>query len=254
MSTTRDLNYRLYLHKVTGFCRTAFQSEFEKYMAIQSGDIEKTKNNLQTTKSNFLSGKGQLSDDPLRNMIYHFVVSAAMVARICVEGGMEHDTAYTLSDIYIHRADTSSSCEEILALFEQMHLDFAGRMREIRKNDIISLHIRRTIDYIYEHLQEKLTVKRLAEVAGLNVSYLSKLFMKETGTSLKTFITNARLDTAENMLKFSEFSYLDISLALGFSSQSAFISVFRQHRGMTPKAFRNLHAADGTLTSVTQKQ
>ena len=36
----------------------------------------------------------------------------------------------------------------------------------------------------------------------------------------------------------NEKTYLDISLALGFSSQSSFISVFKKKTGMTPKEYR----------------
>jgi AraC-like DNA-binding protein len=56
--------------------------------------------------------------------------------------------------------------------------------------------------------------------------------------SIKEFITRAKISTAENLLKFSDFSYLDISLAMGFSSQSAFISVFKKLNGITPKQYR----------------
>ena len=62
--------------------------------------------------------------------------------------------------------------------------------------------------------------------------------------SIKTFVTRAKISTAENLLRSSDFSCLDISLALGFSSQSAFISVFRKINGMTPKKFRELHYKD----------
>ena len=59
--------------------------------------------------------------------------------------------------------------------------------------------------------------------------------------SIKSFIIKARVTTAENLLTDSEFSCLEISLALGFSSQSAFISVFRKVNGITPKKYRELH-------------
>ena len=62
--------------------------------------------------------------------------------------------------------------------------------------------------------------------------------------SIKAFVTRAKISTAENLLRNSDFSCLDISLALGFSSQSAFISVFRKNTGMTPKKFRELHYMD----------
>lgn len=238
MNTNRDLEYRLYIQKNDGFIRTPFNSEFEKYATIQSGNVEQVKKNFAKIRENFLQGKGKLSDDPLRNIMYHFVTSVALTSRICVQGGLGHDTAYTLSDIYIQRADKCQSCEKLIDIFEEMQIDFAQRMRDLKKNNVISIHIRKCIDYIYDHLHDDLTLKTLAELAGLNPAYLSKLFQKETGISIKEFVINARITTAENLLKYSDFSCLEISLALGFSSQSAFISVFKKANGITPKKYR----------------
>lgn len=247
MNTNRDLNYRLYVQKMEGFSRTPFHSEFEKYMVIQSGNVEEVRRNFAKIRPNFMSGKGKLSDDPVRNVMYHFVTSVALTSRICVEGGLSHDTAYTLSDIYIQRADKCTSCEQLIDIFEEMQVDFAKRMRELKKTNATSIHIRKTIDYIYEHLHEKLTINELATNSGLNASYLSKLFIKETGVSVKDFVTNAKINTAQNMLKHSDFSYLDISLALGFSTQSAFISVFKKNVGMTPKQYREKYYMNSML-------
>lgn len=247
MNTNRDLNYRLYIQKNDGFTRTPFSSEFEKYIAIRSGDVEQVKRNIAAVRSDFFTGKGQLSDDPVKNVRYHIIVSVALISRVCVQGGLDHNTAYTLSDIYIQRADKCESCGGLLDLLEEMQLDFAGRMRALKKENVISLHVRRSIDYIYDHLHETLTIGMLADHAGLNPSYLSKLFAKETGVSVKQFITDAKISTAENMLRYSEFSYLDISLSLGFSSQSAFISVFKKSRGMTPKQYREKYYMDNTI-------
>ncbi|MBQ8842916.1 MAG: helix-turn-helix transcriptional regulator [Ruminiclostridium sp.] len=238
MNTNQDLNYHLYVQKIHGFRRTPFHTEFEKYMAVRSGNVEVVKRNFAMVRDNFFEGKGTLSDDPVRNMQYHFVTAVALITRVCVEGGLSHDTAYTLSDIYIQKADKCKSCEKLIDLLEEMQVDFAQRMHGLKKENVISLHIRKCIDYIYEHLHENLSIKTIADYFDLNPSYLSKLFLKETGTSIKDFVTEAKISTAENMLKYSDFSYLDISLALGFSSQSAFISVFKKIKGITPKKYK----------------
>lgn len=239
MNTNRDLNSLLYVQKLNGFTRTAFNSELEDYMYIQAGDVERVKARFAEIRKDFLSGKAQLSDDPVRNVMYHLVGCAAMACRICVEGGMSHDIAYTLSDIYIRKADKCTCCEDIIDLFEMMQIDYAQRMREIRQNHAISIHIRRCINYIYENLQGDLTVRTLARIHNLNPTYLSRLFFKETGKTLKAYIRDAKIAAAENMLKHTELSLLDISLALGFSSQSAFGSVFKTHTGITPKQYRD---------------
>ena len=237
MKTDRDLNYRLYIQRNDGFTRSPFERELNVYRLIRSGDSDAVRAQFERLRPTFFVGKGTLSDDPVRNIMYHFVTSVALVSRFCVEGGLGHDTAYTLSDIYIQRADKLNDVEKIVDLFLEMQLDFAERMKTLKKENVISLHVRKCIDYIYEHLHEELTLKVLSEQTGLNPSYLSKLFSRETGMSVKSFIIRAKISTAENLLTDSEFSCLDISLALGFSSQSAFISVFRKEKGMTPKKY-----------------
>ena len=241
MSTNRDLNYSLYVQKERGFTRVAFRSEFERYAIISAGDVDGVKKYMAEVKKNFFAGKGELSDNPVRNVMYHFVVSVAMVCRVCVEAGMKHDVAYTLSDIYIRKGDKTNTVEGLIDLLEEMQLDFAGRMRELQKEDAYSIHIRKSVDYIQEHLQEKLSVKEIAERIGLSTDYYAKLFYKEMGVSVKDYVAETKISTAANMLIYSDYSYTDIALTLGYSSQSAFISVFKKYRGITPKEYRRLH-------------
>ncbi|MCQ2464939.1 MAG: AraC family transcriptional regulator [Oscillospiraceae bacterium] len=239
INTNRDLNYRLYLQQTSGFERTSFNREFERYADIRNGNTEQVKKNIKIIKKDYLSGKGKLSDDAIRNTRYHVIISAAMISRACVEGGMPHDTAYTLSDIFIQRADVCNSYEKLLDLLEEIHVDFAERMKILRKEHAVSIHVRKCIDYIYEHLNERLTLNELSEYAGLNETYFSRLFRKETGLSVNEFVHNAKITTAENMLRYSDFSYSEIALSLGFSSQSAFITLFRNKTGLTPKKYRD---------------
>ena len=254
MNTGKELNYRLYVQKISGFTRPSFSSEMSRYIAIQQGDVEAVRKRFEFVRKNFTEGKGILSDDPIRNIRYHMIVSVAVIARVCVEGGMGHDEAYTLGDIYIRRADVCNDYEGILDIFAEMRIDYAQRMHDLRKSNVISLHIRKCVDYIYDHLHEDLSIKRLAEVTGLNQTYLSKLFAKETGSTIKEFVTKAKINTAENLLKYSEYSSSEISFALGFSSQSAFISVFRKLNGITPKQYRDRYYAEpDTLKTAINK-
>lgn len=239
LETNRDLNYRLFLQKENGFERTSFNMEKERYADIRNGNVEQVKKNLEIIKKDYLLGKGVLSKDRVRNTRYHVVISAAMISRSCVEGGMPHDVAYTLSDIFIQRADECSTYEELLDLLDEIHTDFAERMKILRKESAVSIHVRKSIDYVYDHLNERLTLGQLAEYSGLNETYFSRLFKKETGISVNEFVHSAKIKTAENMLRFSDFSYSEIALSLGFSSQSAFITLFRNQTGMTPKKYRD---------------
>ena len=209
MNTNRELNYRLFVQTEEDFKRTEIRSEFARYDDIKNGDIEKV--------------------------------------RVCIDGGMKHNIAYTLSDIYIRRGDKCREPQELIELTETMMLDFAERMAEIRKENSVSLHIRRTVDYIYKNLHRPLTLKMAAEHEHLDPSYLSKLFAKEMGIPIKAYILKAKVTTAQSILTFSDFSIADIADSLGFSSQSAFAAAFRKITGLTPMQYRNRYSEEYSL-------
>ncbi len=239
MDTDNALNYRLFVQRQEEFIRADYHAEFRQYNKIKNGDVEGVRERFKIARQKFQEGRGTLSDNPLRNMIYHLVVSAAVISRMCIDGGMDLDTAYTLSDIYIKRADEAKEIEEVVDLIAEMQIDYAKRMRELKKVNTVSIHIRRSIDYIYDNLHKQLTVAQLAEKVGLSTGYYSRLFVKETGMNVNQFINDAKIQTAKNMLRYSDFSIVDIAISLGYSSQSTFSSTFKKVTGLTPKVYRD---------------
>lgn len=238
MNTDKELIYRLYTEKDEDFTRSNIKSEFSRYNDIKNGDVDKVKSNIRKIRANFYDGKGRLSDNLLRNNIYHLVISAGVIARVCIDAGLPHDDSYTLSDIYIKKADQCTSPDEVIDLICDMQLDYATRMKNLKKDSTVSYHIRNAIDFIFDHLHEPLTMRQLALKENLDPSYFSKLFVKETGVTTKRYIINAKITTAKNMLMYSEYSLPSIALSLGFSSQSAFTTSFKKLTGLTPGEFR----------------
>ena len=239
MKARNELNHCLFIQKTSGIKRQPVNEEQEQYADICRGDMEAVKQRFD--ESDVLFSRC-FSDNSVRNAQYHIAIAASAIADACIQSGMGHDEAYTLADIYIRKADKCITCDGLIVLIKELQLDFAERMQEIKKQHVISLHVRKCIDYIYEHLGESLTVNSLAEYCRLNPSYLSRLFYSETGVHMKRFVHEAKIDTAKNLLRYSRLSYLDISVSLGFSSQSSFIYVFRQITGTTPKQFREMYS------------
>lgn len=207
-------------------------------MAIQNGDIEFIQNHLNAIQVHLFSGNTKLSENATRNMKYYFVLILSEIVQACIESGMEKPEAETLRDDYIFKADKCRKKEELCRIYTEMCVDFTRRMHEINKGNVISWHVRKSINYINENLNCNLSIKTLAKLVGLNPSYLSRLFKQETGGSIKQFVILARMNQAKELLRDSDLSYRDISVRLGFSSQSAFIAVFKKVTGITPKRYR----------------
>ena len=238
MIVRNELNEALYRQKMDDFRITEPFPKPPQLAAISEGRSETIRAMLGQGELSLDSDNRILSKNGLRNSLFHFVMCASEIAGACINAGMGRSEACTLSDLYILKADNCGDVEAIRRLYEEMCMDFSERMGEIRKESVVSLHVRKCIDHIYENLGADLSVNALAEKAGLHPAYLSRLFRKETGVPLKQFVKEARVDTARNLLRYSQLPYPIIATSLGFSSQSAFIAVFRQITGTTPKVFR----------------
>lgn len=209
--------------------------------AVATGDLDVVRQNCKEKKFTETEGAGVLSRDDVTNLKYHFVITTAMITRLCVESGMEMEQAFRLSDFYILKLDNIHSIQAIVDLHDQMVLDFTGKMRLLTKKAGTSKPITDCIEYIYIHIQERVTVEDLALHTGLSPSHLSRLFKKETGVSISDYIREKKMEKAQELLRFCDFSLIEISNYLSFSSQSHFTQMFREFTGMTPKKYRDRH-------------
>ena len=158
-----------------------------------------------------MSGVGRLSEDPVTNLRYHFVVTAALITRICAAGGMPMEEAYSLSDFYIQKMDRCRSETEIILLHDQMAMDYTGRMMARKKNTASSRPVIDTIDYVYAHLLERITVEDLARAVNISPTYLSRVFKNEMGVSISDYIRRRKIEAAENFLRYSDWSLVEIA-------------------------------------------
>jgi YesN/AraC family two-component response regulator len=184
---------------------------------------------------------GHLSDDAVRNLKYHFIITVAFLTRFCIEGGLDSELAYTLSDLYIQKVDICKSCDEVTMLHQEVVYNLTERMRDLQYKHVFPKNIVLCMDYINSHLHTKFSVTELADIVNLHPNYLSAYFKKITDITLSHYIRVQRISAAKNMLKYSRHSCLDIGNTLVFSSHSHFINVFKKEVGMSPQAYRNKH-------------
>ncbi|MNC36171.1 HTH-type transcriptional activator Btr [compost metagenome] len=93
-------------------------------------------------------------------------------------------------------------------------------------------------NYIFNHLYEDISLSRLAEIAGLNASYLSQLFKKETGLAVSDYIQRERIEEAKRLMELPGITLSDIAIRLHFNDQSYFTKVFKKYTGKTPRQYR----------------
>lgn len=92
------------------------------------------------------------------------------------------------------------------------------------------------VEYMQEHLHEKLYMEEIAHACGTSVSTMKNLFRRYTDEGPMRYFNRMRLGEAKRLIA-GGMSMAEVSCALGFSSQNYFSVFFKQMTGMTPKDF-----------------
>ncbi len=235
MGINKELSHREFMQQETGKVHSPYEKELEFYSAVAAGNIERVQK-LYTPLA--VEGYGKLSKDPVRNIKYHLTITIALIARFCIEKGLPTETSYTISDIFINRLDESTTEEQLSQIHHEVFMEYCKRMQKVNSGNAYSKHVLMCLDLIYDNIYSGVRVQEIADKLGLTPQYLSKLFKQEVGVTISDYIMSRRIQAAENMLKFSEYSPLDIGNYLNFSSHSHFIACFKKHTGLTPKQYR----------------
>lgn len=202
---------------------------------IEHGRPEELKKYYQTPAT----GKaGKMAQDTLRQQKNLVIVTATLASRAAIRGGLDVETAFVLSDLYIQEAELMNQYEKLVRLPIRMTMEYARRVAALQCGDTNRKLIRDARQYILEHINEKITTGQLAGALNKNRTYLCACFKEETGLSVNAYITRIKIDEAKRLLKVSQKSLREIAEYLGYSSQSYFQNIFRKTEGITPLQYR----------------
>ncbi|MBQ3017126.1 MAG: AraC family transcriptional regulator [Clostridia bacterium] len=96
----------------------------------------------------------------------------------------------------------------------------------------------RSLALIHERYREKLTLEELAREARLSKSTYVRKFIYICKTTPAEYITRKRIEVAENLLKTSNSSLLEIAEAVGFYDAAHFSRTFKKLKGISPYEYR----------------
>lgn len=94
------------------------------------------------------------------------------------------------------------------------------------------------MDWVFEHLDDDLSVQALAERVDMSPRHLSRSFREETGMTLAKFVEQARFEAARRWLAEGETPLESVAARCGFGSAETLRRVFHRRTGMAPAAYR----------------
>lgn len=107
---------------------------------------------------------------------------------------------------------------------------------QIRQSDSV---VSRAKAFIHDHYRENISRTEIAASMYLAPEYMAKLFKKETGISLKQYLSDYRIRAAKELLGRPDVRISDVAQEVGFDNFSYFSTVFRKAVGMTPNEYHS---------------
>jgi AraC-like DNA-binding protein len=98
--------------------------------------------------------------------------------------------------------------------------------------------IARALAYINSHLQESLSIDRVAAHVFVSRAYFTRQFRHATGKTFIEYVTERRMEEAKVLLQDTNWSIEKISAFVGVTS-AHLRSLFLQNHGLTPGAYRH---------------
>jgi AraC family transcriptional regulator len=114
-----------------------------------------------------------------------------------------------------------------------------------------SSEIDEIITYIHQHLDEPLSLSRLAGHVAYSPYHFSRVFKEQMGLSPLYYVSSLRLQKAKDLLINTNFNVRDIGLEVGQQSLGTFTTRFTERVGVTPTEFRkSAQQAQSHLSSL----
>jgi AraC family transcriptional regulator len=99
--------------------------------------------------------------------------------------------------------------------------------------------LRRVEDYVAAHLAENISIQGLAGLLELSSSHFAHVFKESMGMTPLQFVTRQRITRAQQLIRETSRTLIQVGLEVGYASPSHFAQVFRRVVGVTPTAFRS---------------
>lgn len=133
----------------------------------------------------------------------------------------------------------ADSIANLLAV--QLLREYSSERKPTEKRYVYGLTNRKltlVLDLIENDLAEDLSLKVLANAAGLSEYHFLRMFKQSTGYTPHQYVINQRIERARELLKKTDMSITEIAYLLGFSTPAHFTHHFRRKTGFTPREMR----------------
>jgi transcriptional regulator GlxA family with amidase domain len=142
-----------------------------------------------------------------------------------IEARLGRDLAAKVSDQFV--------VERIRRADDPQHIRFRAA-----RTGAAHVALTRIAKAMEKSVERPLEIQALAHMVGISERQIERLFKQHVGMSPSEYYMSVRLDRARELLRLSDLSVTDVSVATGFTSPSHFSTAYRRRFGHTPRQER----------------
>lgn len=179
-----------------------------------------------------------LADDPVRSEKNRFIVSATIVSRAAIKLGMPSDLAFSYSDHFINKIESSDTLQKIWDLQMSLFSFYREEVKKINEKSYFSPTTNLLLFYIEDHIDTNHSLQDISEILSIDYKYASSAFKKDTGSGFNKYLTKQKMEAAKKDLETTENPIQAIAERLGYNSAYYFTRTFKSTFGISPSEYR----------------
>ncbi|MBR4163282.1 MAG: helix-turn-helix transcriptional regulator [Solobacterium sp.] len=223
------------------FTNTTFWHIQPYFQLIRNGETDKLMESIdiQMEKTDF---HDRVSKDQFKQMEYMTVslINTFMIAAI--QGGLYPPEANWIADQALRKLTQIKNNAEINPLIKEYAFLFCEKVKMTKMEYTGNPHVEKAGQYMKTHITQPITIDDITAHTDISKYHLSHLFKQYTGKTIREYLIELRIRTAEELLETTNKSISEIASLLQFCDQSYFTYRFRKITGMTPNAYRKKKA------------
>ena len=177
--------------------------------------------------------------DRVRNAKNYAIIMNTLLRKAAENGSVHPVHIDKLSSDFAKKIELQTSEKGVTNLIKEM----ARKYTLLVKNHSLqgySTLVRRVLVHVETDLAEDLSLNTQAKLLGVNPSYLSTVFKKETGQTLTEYVTGKRIEHAVFLLNTTKMQIQTIAQYCGIPDICYFTKIFKKIIGKTPTEYRNM--------------
>lgn len=214
--------------------------EMENYFLrkISDGDVDGVRMAFESIASNYYANTSNSQRSLYSTDWNGFAILRTLARKAAEFGGCPVVKIDEITRESIQEFASAKSGSELDKIQKNMLIRLTQAVQDAQHMSQYPPVIRDVLSFIAINYTQDIFLQELADMNHVSEEHLSRLFKKELGVTLTTYIGDLRTKKAAELLKTSKLSIAEIAMYVGYSDSNYFVKVFKKRYGMTPSAYR----------------